>query len=305
VKVCLSFSAHHPELWQPAWGIRLILEALISFLPTPADGAIGALDWTSEERKRLAKESVKYRCPACCAEGETCADLLPKLQTASEGDVAKKKTKFQEEIEKLKMLQFQNHAIEEKETEEAGKKEDISESTSEKGHAEVKKSTKTVGDSSAASKPPPAQVQEQERKDKKSDTKQGDEKENQSLNGCANDKPNVTSLDAPRRRSTGDNTTICPNNAPSPPPIPENAAPPIPENVAQQATESSANTAPTPADDAGVDVADGNNNNNAIPLVSDGLLNGMIGMFAVIVLLLLRESHSLIDELYGLGNDDE
>lgn len=51
-KVCLSFSAYHPELWQPAWGIRLILEALISFLPTPADGAIGALDWTPEERKR-------------------------------------------------------------------------------------------------------------------------------------------------------------------------------------------------------------------------------------------------------------
>lgn len=54
-KVCLSFSAYHPELWQPAWGIRLILEALISFLPTPADGAIGALDWTPQERKRELK----------------------------------------------------------------------------------------------------------------------------------------------------------------------------------------------------------------------------------------------------------
>eukprot|EP00985_Skeletonema_marinoi_P027498 scaffold22676_cov85-Skeletonema_marinoi.AAC.1 len=63
VKVCLSFSAHHPELWQPAWGIRLILEAIISFLPTPADGAIGALDWTKEERAKLAKESVKFHCP--------------------------------------------------------------------------------------------------------------------------------------------------------------------------------------------------------------------------------------------------
>ena len=51
-KICLSFSAFHPELWQPAWGIRLILEALIAFLPTPADGAIGSLNWTSEERKR-------------------------------------------------------------------------------------------------------------------------------------------------------------------------------------------------------------------------------------------------------------
>ena len=47
-KVCLSFSAHHPELWQPAWGIRLILEALISFLPTPADGAI-TLTWDCDE----------------------------------------------------------------------------------------------------------------------------------------------------------------------------------------------------------------------------------------------------------------
>ena len=57
-KVCLSFSAYHPELWQPAWGIRLILEALISFLPTPADGAIGALDWTSTERRKRDRTEV-------------------------------------------------------------------------------------------------------------------------------------------------------------------------------------------------------------------------------------------------------
>jgi len=36
--------------------VRTILEALISFLPTEGAGAIGALDWTPEERKRLAKE---------------------------------------------------------------------------------------------------------------------------------------------------------------------------------------------------------------------------------------------------------
>ena len=62
-KICLSFSAYHPELWQPAWGVRLILEALISFLPTPGDGAIGALDWTKEERKRLAKKSLSLSNP--------------------------------------------------------------------------------------------------------------------------------------------------------------------------------------------------------------------------------------------------
>ena len=36
---------------QPAWGIRLILEALISFFPTHSGGAIGGLDWAAEERK--------------------------------------------------------------------------------------------------------------------------------------------------------------------------------------------------------------------------------------------------------------
>ena len=27
-KICLSMSNYHPELWQPAWGIRTIMEAL-------------------------------------------------------------------------------------------------------------------------------------------------------------------------------------------------------------------------------------------------------------------------------------
>ena len=64
-KICLSISAHHPEHWQPAWGIRLILEALISFFPTEGKGAIGALDWTPREvratgdgRRRLGRSDA-------------------------------------------------------------------------------------------------------------------------------------------------------------------------------------------------------------------------------------------------------
>ncbi|GBG25853.1 Ubiquitin-conjugating enzyme E2 J1 [Hondaea fermentalgiana] len=49
-KICLSISAYHPEEWQPAWGIRTILEALISFMVTPGEGALGALDYTPQER---------------------------------------------------------------------------------------------------------------------------------------------------------------------------------------------------------------------------------------------------------------
>mmetsp|Transcript_7947 Transcript_7947/g.19744 ORF Transcript_7947/g.19744 Transcript_7947/m.19744 type:complete len:387 (-) Transcript_7947:325-1485(-) len=103
-KVCLSFSAYHPELWQPAWGIRLILEALISFLPTPGDGAIGALDYKPEERKRLAKLSQTWCCPTC----GPIAKLLPKF------DPEKKKcstagtgSSFAKQIAELQRLQQQ------------------------------------------------------------------------------------------------------------------------------------------------------------------------------------------------------
>jgi len=64
-KICLSISAHHEESWQPAWGIRTMLEAIISFLPSEGSGAIGALDWTKDERVSLAKESHNYECPIC------------------------------------------------------------------------------------------------------------------------------------------------------------------------------------------------------------------------------------------------
>jgi len=78
-KICLSISAHHPEYWQPAWGVRLILEALISFLPTEGNGAIAALDWTPEERKRLAQQSQEWRCSKC----GLAKKLLPELQEHS------------------------------------------------------------------------------------------------------------------------------------------------------------------------------------------------------------------------------
>ena len=55
-KICLSISAHHPETWQPAWGIQHILQALISMLPTEGDGGIGSLNCTDEERQILATE---------------------------------------------------------------------------------------------------------------------------------------------------------------------------------------------------------------------------------------------------------
>mmetsp|Transcript_11299 Transcript_11299/g.28570 ORF Transcript_11299/g.28570 Transcript_11299/m.28570 type:complete len:371 (+) Transcript_11299:265-1377(+) len=102
-KICLSFSAFHPELWQPAWGIRLILEALISFLPTPGDGAIGALDYKPEERRKLAKQSQSFCCPVC----GPVEKLLPKLDPEKKKSSKSGESAFSKQIAELQRLQQQ------------------------------------------------------------------------------------------------------------------------------------------------------------------------------------------------------
>ncbi|XP_028857963.1 ubiquitin-conjugating enzyme E2 J1 [Denticeps clupeoides] len=64
-KICLSISGHHPETWQPSWSIRTALIAIIGFMPTKGEGAIGSLDYTPEERRALAKKSEDFSCDAC------------------------------------------------------------------------------------------------------------------------------------------------------------------------------------------------------------------------------------------------
>ncbi|KAL7987903.1 hypothetical protein Chor_006822 [Crotalus horridus] len=64
-KICLSISGHHPETWQPSWSIRTALLAIIGFMPTKGEGAIGSLDYTPEERRALAKKSQDFYCEGC------------------------------------------------------------------------------------------------------------------------------------------------------------------------------------------------------------------------------------------------
>eukprot|EP00947_MAST-08B_sp_MAST-8B-sp1_P000514 g514.t1 len=75
-KICLSISAYHPEQWQPSWGIRTMLEAIISFMPSKGEGAIGALDYTPEERKRLAVKSRTWKCTQGPWTGSVAKDVL-------------------------------------------------------------------------------------------------------------------------------------------------------------------------------------------------------------------------------------
>ncbi|KAI3677355.1 hypothetical protein L1987_86981 [Smallanthus sonchifolius] len=56
-KICLSISNHHPEHWQPSWSVRTALTALIAFMPTNPNRALGSLDYKKEERRALAVKS--------------------------------------------------------------------------------------------------------------------------------------------------------------------------------------------------------------------------------------------------------
>eukprot|EP00168_Porphyra_purpurea_P015011 TRINITY_DN446_c0_g1_i1.p1 TRINITY_DN446_c0_g1~~TRINITY_DN446_c0_g1_i1.p1 ORF type:complete len:271 (+),score=53.67 TRINITY_DN446_c0_g1_i1:101-913(+) len=83
-RICLSVTSHHEELWQPSWGIRTILTALVGFMPSKPTG-LGALDYTDKERKALAKKSLGYVCPRC---GAAVATQLPPMAVAPPTPVA-------------------------------------------------------------------------------------------------------------------------------------------------------------------------------------------------------------------------
>lgn len=57
VKICLSISSYHPESWQPSWSVRSALIALIAFMQTPGNGAVGSLDHTPDVRRQIAAEA--------------------------------------------------------------------------------------------------------------------------------------------------------------------------------------------------------------------------------------------------------
>ncbi|XP_060609023.1 ubiquitin-conjugating enzyme E2 J1 [Anolis sagrei] len=90
-KICLSISGHHPETWQPSWSIRTALLAIIGFMPTKGEGAIGSLDYTPEERRALAKKSQDFYCEGC---GSLMKEaLLPLTSGSASSQAADKEAK--------------------------------------------------------------------------------------------------------------------------------------------------------------------------------------------------------------------
>jgi ubiquitin-protein ligase len=64
VDICTSATAHHPEMWQPAWDVRTLVTALRTHMLTdPAE--IGGMHATGAERRALAKASRTFACGKC------------------------------------------------------------------------------------------------------------------------------------------------------------------------------------------------------------------------------------------------
>ncbi|XP_052637490.1 ubiquitin-conjugating enzyme E2 J1 isoform X1 [Harpia harpyja] len=105
-KICLSISGHHPETWQPSWSIRTALLAIIGFMPTKGEGAIGSLDYTPEERRALAKKSQDFCCEMCGTSMKTALLPLTSGSVSSQADKEAKELARQISF-KLKILKVE------------------------------------------------------------------------------------------------------------------------------------------------------------------------------------------------------
>ena len=218
-----------------------------------------------------------------CEEGQTCADLLPPLRATRGGDGdgdgdggggATKKTMFQKQIEELKMLQFHNHA--ETDAAPAEQKEpagvaraDATESESTKG-AKEERGMEAEGTPNTPS-PPPELPREHA-------PTPAENTAHQTLQTADPPPPDVTPAGAPQPGASANGTATEPGDDVASPP-------PLPGGGAQLPADAMANT--TPANGA----------NGDAPLVSDRLLNMMISFFGLLVLVLLGQAQSLVDEL--------
>lgn len=273
----MSFSAYHPELWQPAWGIRLILEALISFLPSPADGAIGALDYTKEERKKLAIKSRQFVCPKC---GKV-EDLLPPLKKKEDicdsddasGVKKKKANKFDKEIQKLFQLQSANAAAD---REGAKKRTPPAEADS-----------KATGNNEGQSSPSINEESKDDVIDAKEEETNSEKSNDEEQSNMKVDNIETSDTKTTIPESSHDDKTLFPAVVeidPTEATLADTTSTPV---AAVQDTSTETNETVTSWTDS----------------ITDPVLNGSIVTFAIIVFLLFRKVDSLLSELRSLQLD--
>jgi ubiquitin-conjugating enzyme E2 J1 len=287
------------------------LEALISFLPTPADGAIGALDWSPAERKRLAQQSVQFVCKKCCNAGSGChkvIDLLPKMDPEVAAAKAKKASAFAKEIAELQRLQQVNEVRRDGTTTTAAAAPDVDSCNTDRtdnnteisntddktssrhnaqtnaevvNHADIQSSPLPVSTTNALLQPPEEEI-----------VFGADDGDVSDANGSDEDRN-----DGKMSTRPGPSATTTEN-----------------DSLPQQATNSSMNDTTTNVEgnaadvdlDVGLEHANNVNNieNDDLTSLYDPLLNLMILLMVVICYLLVQKYMELQAELFELQQDD-
>lgn len=248
------------------------MEALISFLPTPADGAIGALDWTSKERKRLAKQSVNYHCPTC---GCKAIDLLPELKPKDEKDSTAKPSKFQKEIEKLHQWQ----GLEHKSSSNVGE-----EKTEEEKEGKEKETAAAVAEEEAVVASPSS----------------ADEKAKAGVSD------NQQNTEEPPKNEPPARLQFAPAPAPSGTPLRPEQQEEQPLAVEEEEQSKPPENEPVPIQEAQLDMPPAPPQTRVeeeySSWMSDPLLHGIIVILAIICFLLMRRLQALMEELNSLGS---
>ena len=72
-------------------------------MPTPGQGTIGSLDYSPEERRKLAKKSTKFSCEDCCPDGAPVINLLKSREEEQKEGNLQGELSRAEEAKKLAM----------------------------------------------------------------------------------------------------------------------------------------------------------------------------------------------------------
>lgn len=59
VRLCLSMSDYHPDLWNPSWSVSTILTGLLSFM-TGTEVTTGSITTSEQQKKVLALQSIEF-----------------------------------------------------------------------------------------------------------------------------------------------------------------------------------------------------------------------------------------------------
>ncbi|WWC71540.1 uncharacterized protein I206_105498 [Kwoniella pini CBS 10737] len=107
-KICIDgLTSFHAGSWQPAWGVRTAVVGLRSFWMQTGEAlsAIGALDYSKEERKRLANLSKDWKCLKCNLKNHEIISSISSNNKINQQSI---------EIDKLKSIEEKGNLLKDK-----------------------------------------------------------------------------------------------------------------------------------------------------------------------------------------------